>query len=346
MTSASAAPRSATGTRSVCHGSTGSASPVSAAYAATSPSAKAAGVGPDRAAGPARRSRPACRRRRRARPAASRPARGPGRPRRRPARTSRPPCSPNVVGTACWVSVRATAGVSRCSAASRPSAAAVRSGRRRSPAAPAGTQHQPGVEDVLARRSLWTYPAAPGSTARTAAVSCRHQRDHRVAAAAGALGDRGQVDPVGPGRRGDRRGRRRRDQRPAGPGPGPAPPPRRAAPAGTARSVVSAGHLGAGGDRREQPASTSIRLRSARLHGGRIRRGRIRWGRIRWSRIRWRRAQYCQRDRHTSESARGTDPGGSVRFPGDSRDFPAPMCRSGGEAVRSRGERPARAAVR
>ncbi len=130
---------------------------------------------------PARRRRPWCR---------PLPRPGPGRPGPfRSSYASRTPVShwaafsPNVVGTACWVSVRAAIGVCRCTS--------TRSARARICAAQLGADgtdrvprpdHQRGVDHVLAGQPA-VQPAGGVRRAAEQLAQEGDQRDHRVAGA-------------------------------------------------------------------------------------------------------------------------------------------------------------------
>ena len=162
-------------------------------------------------AGRTRRTRRGCRRRRRAGRAG--PADGPSRSCASRTRLRQPAAfRPKVVGTACWVRVRAGQGVSRCSAASRASAAAVAvAGRRgwwpqRPVARPASSRCRgcPGSWRRGGRRRL-----RPGRR-RDGRGEVGDQRDDRVAARAGASGEVAQVELGGAGGGPDGRGRDRR----------------------------------------------------------------------------------------------------------------------------------------
>ena len=155
----SAAPSSAIRTRFVCHGSVGSRRSSSARV-------ERGDLGPALAERGERARRAAELRRQPAAQVAQR-ARASSRPSSQPAALS-----PKVVGTACWRSVRAAIGVSRCSRA-RGGARPRRRGRR--PAAraraPPGDQHRGRVHHVLARRAE-VHPARvlapdPSTSART-----------------------------------------------------------------------------------------------------------------------------------------------------------------------------------
>ena len=132
------------------------------------------------------------------------------RARRRALPTSQPrPCSPNVVGSACWSSVRATIGVSRC--ASREPGAGVGDARRRrsssGSSARRADEHRGGVDDVLARRAvvhvrrglaadaraqratsgLGRIPAAPASTAIALGSKQLGSQTAAIASASGGI---------------------------------------------------------------------------------------------------------------------------------------------------------------
>ena len=88
------------------------------------------------------------------------------------AREPRRRLSPNVVGNACWSSVRATIGVARWVSASSAQVAVTARRPRGSARGRAGDEHRGGVDDVLARRAVVDVPAAsPPTAARSARTS-------------------------------------------------------------------------------------------------------------------------------------------------------------------------------
>ena len=183
-----------------------------------------------------RRSRPACRRRRRTAPAARPPPRpaGAGRP-SRPA--SQPAAfSPNVVGSACCISVRPMTTSSRWAAASRAADARPRRpGRRRS----RRSRSRASSTSAVSRMSWLVAPTctATASPLADGVLQHAHQRRHRVAGVRGPRHDGREVQPGrGPRQAGGHRvGRRRRHEAHAGGRPGERGLAPRAAPGTTRR---------------------------------------------------------------------------------------------------------------
>ena len=196
----SASPSSVTGPRCTCHGKTGADSPsrcarASPIFSPSSPNDASVPPAPPHCSGS------------RSRTSASRRV-APSTPCSHPAAFT-----PKVVGTLCWVRVRATMRVPRCSSAS--AASAVGDGSRVGEDA---LEHAPAMSMRALSRMSWlvaprcTHAAAVGVHPGNRGTQVGHQGNHRIAAAPGPHRDVGRVED-GVERRRPARWRRRRLRR-------------------------------------------------------------------------------------------------------------------------------------
>ena len=214
---ASADPSAATRTREVCQGSAGSASP-------SSPATRGHDLGPVLAE----------RRERAGRAAELRPPAGRAASSTRRCASSTPASQvaalrPNVVGSACCSSVRATMGVARC-VVGEPRAGRGHGGDvgQHELERAAADEHRRGVDDVLARRAVVHVARrlAPDGGAQRA-----HERLGRIARRRALARDALGVEQLGAAGGGDRLGRRGGNHARARPRPAPARARSRASPA-------------------------------------------------------------------------------------------------------------------
>ena len=136
--------------------------------------------------------------------------------------------SPNVVGTACWSSVRPAIAVARCARAS----SAQRSAGRVEPAADEASAR---FETSIAAVSMMSWLVAPPVDVARLPLRRPPPRARGRAARPGSrrrgrLRQRGRVEELGPAAVGDRGGGHRRGSRPPSPRRSQAPAPPRAAP--------------------------------------------------------------------------------------------------------------------